>query len=323
MKNMGDRGGIEDINKAIDSINAKIFAQSNVVELTISNDPTIIETSKRDAAMTYLGVKGYRPGLAFIQELDIVLAQEFRQGNDMGNKLEFLKWAFSKVPTNKIIKNALFDSEFYIAEAINYLEERRCTWAIAADQDAAVKAVIEEIPQSDWGPLLDKDGFNTGKEVAETIHCMEKTKKSFRLVVIRWKDKKGNICHHAIASNKKIGSANDVILYYNYRAVAENIIKEVKGGFGMDKMPSGYFLANALYFAIGVLTYNFFIAQKFMTMPKELQNKTIESIRWILVEVPGKVVRHANNTILKIATTVEKFTIFLNMRGKTECASSA
>jgi hypothetical protein len=152
---------------------------------------------------------------------------------------------------------------------------------------------------------------------------MEKTKKSFRLVVIRWKDKKGNICHHAIASNKKIGSANDVILYYNYRAVAENIIKEVKGGFGMDKMPSGYFLANALYFAIGVLTYNFFIAQKFMTMPKELQNKTIESIRWILVEVPGKVVRHANNTILKIATTVEKFTIFLNMRGKTECASSA
>jgi hypothetical protein len=223
------------------------------------------------------------------------------------------------VPTNKIIKSALFDSEFYIAEVINYLEERRCTWAIAADQDAAVKAAIEEIPQSDWKPLLDKDGFNTGKEVAETVHCMEKTKKSFRLVVIRWKDKNGNICHHAIASNKNIGSANDVILYYNYRAVAENIIKEVKGGFGMEKMPSGYFLANALYFAIGVLTYSFFIAQKFLVMPVELRNKKIESIRWILIEIPGKVISHANNTILKISASVEKFSIFVTMRRRLEC----
>jgi len=323
LKKMGDRGGIKAVNKAIDSINAKILAQSNIKELTICNDPTIIETTKRDAAMTYLGVKGYRPCLAFILELDIAVAQEFRQGNDMGNKLEFLELAFSKIPNDKTIKNAVFDAEFYTADVINFLETKRCTWAIAAGQDAAVKRVIRGIEEDEWNPLFDKDGINTGKEVAETVHCMEKTHKSFRLVVIRWRNKKGDLCYHAIASNKQDGSANDVILFYNYRATSENIIKEVKGGFNMGKMPSGYFLANALYFALGVLTYNCFIAQKLMIMPKKLRNKTIESIRWILVEVPGKIIRHANNTILKIATTIKKFTVFLDMKGKIECMSSA
>ena len=320
-KKMGDRGGIAAVNKAIDSINARIFEQSDIVELTISNDPTIIETSKREAVMTYLGVKGYRPGLAFIKELNIVLIQEFRHGNDMGNKLEFLKSAFSKVPKNKIIKNALFDSELYIADVINYLDER-CTWAIVADQDAAVRAVIKAIPEANWQPLLDKDGFRTGKEVAETVHSMEKTKRAFRLVVIRWKDKKGNLCHHAIATNNLQLSANGVVWYYNQRAVVENTIKEVKIGFGMEKMPSGYFPANALYFAIGVLTHNYFIAQKLLTMPLELQNKTIESIRWMFVEIPGKVIRHANKTILKIGTSIEKFDIFTEMREKNQCLSA-
>jgi hypothetical protein len=322
LKKMGSRGGIGSINNAIDYINAKIFAQSDINELTLCNDPTIIETSKRDAVMTYIGVKGYRPGLAFILELNIVLAQEFREGNDMGNKLEFLKSAFSKVPKGKTIKNVLLDAEFYTADIINFLDQR-CTWAITADQDAAVKATIQHISEDAWRPLLDKDGFDTGKKIAGTVHCMAKTKKAFRLAVIRWYDKKGNICYHAVASNKSDGDANSVILYYNHRATAEKVIEEVKGGFGMEKMPSGDFRANALYFSIGILTYNLFIAQKFMTMPKEFQNKTIASIRWILVEVPGKVIRHANKTILKIATTVEKFAIFLSMRGATECMSSA
>ncbi len=323
LKKMGDRGGIKAVDEAIDIINAKIFAQSNVTELTISNDPTIIETSKREAAMTYLGVKGYRPGLAFIKELGIVLTQEFRPGNDMGDKLEFLKSAFSKIPSNKKVMNALFDAEFYFADGINYLEEQGCAWGIAADQDAAVKAAIERIPAAEWKPLLDKDGFKTGKEVAETVHSMEKTKKAFRLVAIRWKDKKGNLCHHAIATNNLKLSANGVVWYYNQRAVVENTIKEVKGGFGMEKMPSGYFPANALYFAIGILTYNFFIAQKLFIMPASFQNKTIESIRWMLVEIPGKVIRHAKNTILKISASVEKFNIFVTMRKGIECLNAS
>ena len=69
--------------------------------------------------------------MALILGLDIILAQEFRQGNDMGNKLEFLETAFLKVSQSKVIKNVLLDSEFHMAALIKYLDER-CDWAIAA-----------------------------------------------------------------------------------------------------------------------------------------------------------------------------------------------
>jgi len=235
----------------------------------------------------------------------------------MGNKVEFLKKTFSRIPDGKTVKSALFDSEFYTAEVINFLESKGCIWAIAASQDVAVKAAINEIKC--WGPLFDNDGFNTGRDVGETIHCMEKTNKSFRLVVIRWKNKDNELCYHVIATNNSEDSANKVVLSYNQRADMENPIKEVKSGFGMDKMPSGDFLANALYFAIGILVHNLFIAQKVFVFPSEFRKKTIESIRWAIVEVPGKLVKHANNTILKISATIEKFNILTIMRRNMEC----
>jgi hypothetical protein len=323
LKKMGERGGAKAINKTIDAVNAKIFAASKLTIFTLVCDPTIITTSKRDAKMTYVGKKGYRPGLAFIKELGIVLAQEFREGNDMGDKLGFLKLAFSKMPQGTKIGNVLLDSEFYMAVIINFLEGEGCAWAIAADQNAAVKAVIKAIPAGDWKPLLDRQGFATGKEAAETVHCMAETKKAFRLVVIRWKDKDGVTCHHAIATNHKAPNPNVVVHFYNQRSEPENVIKENKGGFGMDIMPSGDFLANALYFAIGILTYNCFIAQKVLTMPPSFQNKVIETIRWMLVEVPGKLVRHAKTVVLKISTSIERFNVFEFMREKISGLSSA
>jgi hypothetical protein len=43
-------------------------------------------------------------------------------------------------------------------------------------------------------------------------------------------------------------------------------------------MPSGEFEANAIHFAIGIMTYNLIIAQKLLTIPEDWKNKTIKSI---------------------------------------------
>lgn len=101
----------------------------------------------------------------------------------------------------------------------------------------------------------------------------------------------------------------------NERAYIESHIKEIKTGFGMEQMPTGDFGANALYFGIGILSYNLFIAQKYFTMPVEWAGKTIKSIRWLLVEVvEKKVVGRARSVYLKIAATVEKYRIYVEMR---------
>lgn len=61
------------------------------------------------------------------------------------------------------------------------------------------------------------------------------------------------------------------------------------------------------WFSLGVLAYNSFIMKKNLILPEEFMTKTIQSIRWILIEVAGKVVKHARRLSLKLYADMEKF----------------
>jgi hypothetical protein len=61
--------------------------------------------------------------------------------------------------------------------------------------------------------------------------------------------------YHVIASNR-VESAADTLIWYRQRGeVSENGIKELKIGFGMERMPCGQFAANAAFFRIGVIAH--------------------------------------------------------------------
>ncbi len=109
-------------------------------------------------------------------------------------------------------------------------------------------------------------------------------------------------------------SATEVVWRYNGRSQIENHIKELKAGFGMDSLPSGDFAANAVYFGIGIMSYNLFMASKLLIMPDGWKNKNIKSIRWLMVEVAGKLITHGRRMILKLAASIEKYRIYLEMR---------
>jgi hypothetical protein len=270
--------------------------------------------------MSYEGVKGYRPVVATLKELGLTIAYQFKEGNDNGGKLEIVKKAFEKMPKNKRIKETLLDAEFYCNGVMDFLNDSGASWAIGADKDEAVMKAIESIPDDAWQGYQTKDGINTDRQIAETVHCTNKGKEAFRLIVLRWRDKqlelfKNTYHYHCIAAKfKQDISAQEVIWHYNQRAHIENHIKELKGGFGMESMPSGNFAGNAVWFAIGVMSYNLFIAQKLFTLPEDWQNKTIKSIRWLLVEVAGKWIEHGRQVILKLAAGKKKFDIYLQMR---------
>ena len=78
-------------------------------------------------------------------------------------------------------------------------------------------------------------------------------------------------------------------------------IKEIRSDFTLDRMPSGDFGANAVHFAIGVMTHNLFIVQRLLTMPEPGATKTIKSIRWLLIEVGAELICHGRRIILKVA----------------------
>ena len=46
-------------------------------------------------------------------------------------------------------------------------------------------------------------------------------------------------------------------------------------------------------------------------------------VRWLIVEVPGKLIEHGRRTILKIAASAEKYNIFCQMRQRAHKLSSS
>jgi hypothetical protein len=321
LKREAARGAVEGIERVNDEIVRRMLSKDDQESYTVIIDPTIIEADKRDAKMTYLGVRGYRPVVATLKELPVAVCYEFKEGNDNRGRLEMVKRSVGKMPKGKL-REVILDAEYYISEVIEYLEGEGLSWSIAADQDLSIKELIKAIPEDEWSSYVTKDGVETDREIAETVHSMNKGKSAFRLIILRWRDRQQDLFensyhYHCIATNVVEQSAQERVWAYNDRANIENHIKEIKCGFGMQKLPSGDFGGNALYFGIGLLTYNLFIAQKHLTMPEQWRTKTIKSIRWLLVEVGGKLVHHGRGITLKIAAGTEKFKMYLEMRRKT------
>ncbi len=122
-----------------------------------------------------------------------------------------------------------------------------------------------------------------------------------------------------IATNRDDLSPEGVVWFHNQRGQVENLIKELKIGFGMEQMTSGDFAANALWFSIGVLAYNLTQAQKLLFMDPEWRPKTMATLRWQLLETAGRLVRHGRCLVLRIAASWEKLRVFLQIRER--CAA--
>jgi len=182
--------------------------------------------------------------------------------------------------------------------------------------------VIGMIGQEEWKEPMRGCGY----ELAETVHCMNETKKAFRLVVKREMrrqgeifEKEGQYFYHAVATNwlGEEKNTEEVLKWHNQRGQAENFNKELKIGIGMERMPCGQTHANAVFFRIGVIAYNLFIGFKRLACPESWVKHTIATVRWKMVQVAGRIVKHAGETVLKLMVDLEKLDLFKGIRRKT------
>ena len=97
------------------------------------------------------------------------------------------------------------------------------------------------------------------------------------------------------------GPPRKIVQWYTQRGeTSENRIKELKRGFGMERLPCGTFAANAVFFRIGGLAYNLFVWFKLLAVPPTWSRCQVRTVRWRLYQMAGKVVRHAGAVILKV-----------------------
>jgi hypothetical protein len=303
LRRMGTGGGLEGLEKVNKRSLKRGMKYDGIKGYTLDIDATGILAEKELAKMTYKGFKGYMPIVGHIAENGLVLGDEFREGNvpPAARNLEFIKYCERQMPKGKRVKALRSDSAAYQAEIINHCEDNAMKFAIGADLDEGVLGAIRAIPKGDWEPY--KNGY-----IAETVHSMSKTKKAFRLIVIRrpyqgtmFSEEDVSLKYTVIASNR-VESAEWVVAWYNQRGdCSENRIKELKIGFGMERMPCGQFEANAVFFRIGVLAYNVYRLFILKTLNKSWHRHQVQTVRWRLYQIAGKIVFHGGQVFLKVS----------------------
>lgn len=328
LRRMGDPGtgalGLSGLDRVRTILNRRHLSRDLRTDYTLDADATYVESWKQDAVFSYHHSKGYYPMLGFLYESPICLYDEFREGNVSPNsgQVSFYHACKSRMPAGKRIARYRADSASYQAELINALEEDGVLWTMTASQDQAVKSAIALIPEGAW----QEPEPDCGYEIAETVHSMNETKTAFRLIVKReirrqedlFDGGDGKYFYHAVAGNWPTEEKNawEVLQWHNQRGQAENFNKELKNGFGLNRMPCGEGYANAVFFRIGVMAYNLFIGFKTFACPQAWQRHTICTFRWKLIQVAGRIVHHAGQVFLKLAVDAKRLWLFEQIRQK-------
>jgi hypothetical protein len=298
---------------------------------TIDQDSTIIQSRKQEAQPTYEGERGYQPMLAVWAEMDLILADEFRDGNvpAIMKPLTVAKRAFASLPSTV---NELYfrgDSACQENELIDWLknEERQdgprgfIGFAISARMHAGLReAITTTVEEKSWERMSDP-GASIIRECAEVVFVSNhegenKHSKPLRYVAIRMRARQGelfgdgsSIKHFAIVTNIWDWELARLIDWHRQKAgTIEAVHNVIKNELAAGVMPCGRFGANAAWLRLAVITHNILTALKRIALPPELLTARPKRLRFLIFNTAGQVLHHARKMILRLTTTKERLT---------------
>jgi hypothetical protein len=271
--------------------------------MTFDLDSTITEVhgdQKQGAAYGYTRQLGYHPLLATRADTGEVLHIRMRKGSaNSGRGAErFVNEVVARVrragATGPLTMRA--DSAFHSGKVIKACRRLKVAFSITVNQNKAIRAAIDAIPEKDWTPIEYPDGGLA--EVAETDY------QDMRLIVRRtrlvgpqaklWPDWR----HHAFVTNR-IGTAVDLDADHRRHAVVELAIRDLKEGAGLCHCPSGKFFANSAWAVIATLGHN--ILRWIATLGLRLDGPIVaKTIRRRYLTLPGRLTRSARRQTLHL-----------------------
>jgi hypothetical protein len=134
---------------------------------TVDIDATVIACDKRAAKRAYDGNRGYPPVLALWAEQDVIVADEFRDGNvpaDSGNR-RVVEKALAALPGGIAKVYLRGDSALYEHELMRWLDEQAIGYAISADMSPQLSQCVAALPADHW--KLDREETDAIREWAE------------------------------------------------------------------------------------------------------------------------------------------------------------
>ena len=290
---------------------------------TLDIDATIIHSSKRAAKRAYDGERGYQPVLVLWAEQDVIVADEFRDGNvpaGMGN-LRIIQKAVAALPGRFNEIRLRGDSALYEHDAMTWMDENAIRYAISVRMSSQIKNCIEALPENHWQPAGEEaDAIREWAEI-NYVPSDGNWSKEFatprRYLAIRIKPKQGELLgcgssvkHFAIVTNRNDpdgGTGLDLIRWQRQKAgtiehTHDVLMNELAGWC----LPSQKFGANAAWLRMNVMLYNLLSAFKRVGLPEEMHDARPKRLRFLVLNTVGKVVRHARETLLRLGDALAR-----------------
>lgn len=315
--------GLWEVNR---EVVLKASRKEPLKEATIDQDATVVQSDKEQSQMTYLGERGYQPVINYWAEQDLILSDEFRDGNvpaGMNCLSSFLR-AVCCLPQSVETIYFRSDSAAYQHKLLDVLREGvelhgkkvPVYFAISADVSEALRGKIISVSEPVWKPLrkLTGKGLIEGrKEWAEvefipSAASVKRDMKPDRYLAIRvrpWQGElfsDGNSYHYyAVVTNRWEMEGEELLRWQRERCGSvEKVHDVVKNDLAGGVMPCGRFYANAAWWRLNCLCYNVISVMKRKALPKIFWPARMKALRFHLIGVAAKVVSHARVMFLKV-----------------------
>ena len=310
---------------------AKRYAEQGQAQriATIDQDATIIESHKAAAKSHYEGGRGYQPMVAVWAEADLVVADEFRDGNVPAKQdpLTCAQMAFAALPTDLTARYFRGDSACHESGLLDWLKEPQRAqepggaigFAVSAVMSPELAAAVRAVAEKGWKTFgIEDDG--TLRQWAEVDFVPgekseHKDSQPLRYVGLRLLKPQGVLFadgsdrhFHAVVTNRKLLDGGRLLDWHREKAgTVEHVHDEVKNWLGGGHLPSQHFAANAAWFKLALLTYNLVSATRGLCFSAEERTVRMKKYRLLLVHVAGRMNR--NNCVMGLRLCASPETI--------------
>ncbi len=298
---------------------ARLYEQQGQAQrmATVDQDATIIESHKAAAYSHYEEGRGYQPMVAVWAEADLVLADEFRDGNVPARQapLTCAKLAFGALPETVTQRYFRGDSACHENELLDWLKDPerekepggRIGFAVSAFMSEPLGKALRQVADGAW-KTFGQEPDGTLRQWAEVDFVPgdkyeRKDSQGLRYVGLRllkpqgvlFKD--GSDRHfHAVVTNQKLDGGRLLDWHREKAGTVEHTHDEVKNELGGGHVPSQRFGVNSAWFKIALLTYNIVSAIKGLCLEAEERTARMKRFRLLLIHVAGRMNR--NNCVM-------------------------
>ena len=304
---------------------------------TVDADATIIESHKRTALPHYEGGRGYQPVVAVWAEADLVLADQWRDGNVPARQapLDCVQLAFASLPTAGI-QTRFFrgDSACHEHDLLQWLSAPQraeesggaITFAVSASLSQALAAALRAVPEKQW-KSFSQEADGTLRQHAEVAFVPgqrgeKKDARPLRYVGLRLLKPQGVLFgdgsdrhFHAVITNAD-WSGDRVLNWHREKAgTVEHVHDAVKNHLAGGHVPSQKFGADAAWFKLTLMAYNLASAVRGLALIEDepLRDAELKKLRFHLISVGGRMSRSQCVLRLRFQASAEQIARFLKI----------